>query len=134
MTGDSTIQSRGLDRVEHSLRRRFLIILYREQESRVLELAEGKEIVVGVGQYIIDEPTHTAEAAFVVRDEYQNRGIGRELLSYLTYLAKRSGLHGFTAAVLMDNLPMLHVFEGMGFVIEKHAEHGMYELTMSFRS
>jgi DNA-binding NtrC family response regulator len=52
MTSDSTIQSSGLDRVEHPLRRRFLIILYREQESRVLELAEGKEIVVGRGDEV----------------------------------------------------------------------------------
>jgi two-component system, NtrC family, response regulator AtoC len=51
MTSDSTIQSSGLDR-EHPLRRRFLIILYRERESRVLELAEGKEIVVGRGDEV----------------------------------------------------------------------------------
>jgi len=37
----------------------------------------------------------------------------------LTFLAKRQGLLGFTAEVLMENQPMLHLFEKMGFDIEK---------------
>jgi L-amino acid N-acyltransferase YncA len=77
--------------------------------------------------------THTAEVAFVVRDEYQNRGTGMELLSYLTQLAKKNGLHGLTAEALMDNRKMLQLFEKMGFVTEKRAEAGSYELKMLFR-
>jgi RimJ/RimL family protein N-acetyltransferase len=97
------------------------------------EKEDGKEAVVGMGQYIIDEATHTAEVAFVVRDDHQGKGIGAELLSYLTYLAKKRGLHGFTAAVLMENKSMLHLFESMGFVIEKRLDAGVYELKMSFK-
>jgi GNAT superfamily N-acetyltransferase len=69
----------------------------------------------------------------VVRDDYQNIGIGTELLAYLTYLAKRQGLLGFTAEVLLENRPMLHLFENMGFDIEKRSEEGVYELKMGFR-
>lgn len=50
-----------------------------------------------------------------------------------TYLAKREGLHGFTASVLMDNKPMLQLFEKKGFVVEQTPEAGVYELRMSFR-
>jgi ribosomal protein S18 acetylase RimI-like enzyme len=74
-----------------------------------------------------------AEVAFAVRDDYQNKGIGTELLSYLTYLANRQGLLGFTAEVLMENRPMLHLFEKMGFDIQKRREEGVYELEMMFR-
>jgi RimJ/RimL family protein N-acetyltransferase len=94
---------------------------------------EDKEEVFGMGQYFIDENTHNAEVAFVVRDDYQNQGIGAELLSYLTYLAKRKGLHGFTATVLMDNKPMLMLFEKAGFMIDQMPESGAYELKLSFR-
>jgi GNAT superfamily N-acetyltransferase len=94
---------------------------------------EENPLIVGVGQYGVDEATHTAEVAFAVRDDYQNRGIGFELLSYLTYLAKREGLLGFTAEVLMDNRPMLHVFEKGGFAIHKQAEAGVYDLRMTFQ-
>ena len=57
--------------------------------------------------------------AFAVRDDMQNRGIGTELLSYLILLAKREGLLGFTAEVLAENRPMLHVFEKMFPDLEK---------------
>jgi RimJ/RimL family protein N-acetyltransferase len=94
---------------------------------------EEKEKIAGVGQYGIDEATHTAEVGFAVRDDYQERGIGTELLSYLTYLAKRQGLLGFSAEVLMENRPMLHLFEKMGFDIQKRREEGIYEHKMTFK-
>jgi acyl-CoA hydrolase/RimJ/RimL family protein N-acetyltransferase len=94
---------------------------------------EQQELIVGMAQYIVDEGALTAEVAFVVRDDHQGRGIGQELLNYVTYLARKSGLHGFTAQVLIENRQMLQLFEKMGFIIEKRAEGGMYELAMSFR-
>lgn len=118
----------------HERRQDFIAIDY-TKEMIILAVTEhdGKEAVTGIGQYYIDETTHMAEVAFVVRDDYQGRGIGAELLSYLTFLARKNGLHGFTAEVLIDNKPMVQLFEKMGFIIEKRAEAGVYELKMSFR-
>jgi len=105
------------------------------KEIVILAMLQGedKEALAGVGQYSINPGAHTAEVAFVVKDEYQNMGIGTELLSYLTQLAKRQGLHGFMAEVLAENKPMMHVFEKAGFDIERSVTSGVYELTMSFR-
>lgn len=86
-----------------------------------------------MGQYLIDENSHTAEVAFVVLDAHQGKGIGAELLTYLTYLARRQGLLGFSASVLQENTPMLHLFESMGFEVERRLDAGTYELTMSFK-
>ena len=106
----------------HERLQKFVVIDYtKEMVILVVVQKEDKEEVYGMGQYFIDENRHTAEVAFVVRDDYQNQGIGAELLDYLTYLAKRKGLHGFTATVLMDNKPMLMLFEKAGFVIEQTA-------------
>jgi RimJ/RimL family protein N-acetyltransferase len=93
---------------------------------------EGMEKVIGIGQYGIDPETHTAEVALVVGDEFQNRGIGTELLNYLTLLAKRGGLLGFTAEVLIENRAMMILFERAGFSIEKKRGAGVYELRMLF--
>jgi ribosomal protein S18 acetylase RimI-like enzyme len=92
-----------------------------------------KEEVVGVGQYAMDETNYTAEVGFAVRDDYQNKGIGSELLSYLTLLAKKEGLLGFFAEVLVENRAMLHLFNKMGFDIERRREEGVYELKIMFR-
>ncbi len=93
---------------------------------------DEKEEIVAVGQYDIGQDTHTAEVSFIVRDDYQKKGIGTELVSYLTYIAKKKGLLGFNAVVLMDNKPMLHIFEKMGFDIHMRSEEGVYELKIVF--
>ncbi|MBU7010185.1 MAG: GNAT family N-acetyltransferase, partial [Theionarchaea archaeon] len=112
----------------------FVIIDYTKEMVILAVISKDeKEEVVGMGQYGIDEITHSAEVAFVVRDDYQGKGIGTELLKYLTYLAKKQGLLGFTAEVLTENKPMLHLFEKMGFDIQKRADGGVYELRMTFR-
>jgi RimJ/RimL family protein N-acetyltransferase len=92
---------------------------------------QEKELVIGLGQYIVNETNHTAEMALVVRDNYQNQGVGTELNSYLTYLAKRQGLLGFTAEVLEDNTPALRLLEKMGFR-EESKEAGVYEMKLMF--
>jgi len=68
----------------------FVVIDYTREMEILAVIPKGeKEDLVGIGQYSIQESTHTAEVAFAVRDDAQNQGIGRALLSYLTYLAKR---------------------------------------------
>lgn len=93
---------------------------------------EWKETVVGLGQYSINEKTLMAEVAFIVRDDYQNQGIGEILINYLTFIAKRSGLYGFTAEVLVNNKPMLRLFEKMGFKTERKKVEEVYLLKMLF--
>lgn len=43
------------------------------------------------------------------------------------------GLPGFTAAVISDNEPMLHVFVKLGADIETAIDTGVLELRMTFR-
>jgi GNAT superfamily N-acetyltransferase len=118
----------------HERLQEFVIIDYAKEMSILATVKEAeKELVVAVGWYGKNEITHTAEVALVVRDDHQNQEIGTELLSYLTYLAKREGLLGFTAEVLVENKPMLHLFEKMGFDIQKRSEQGVYEMKMAFR-
>ncbi len=134
---------------ENSLYRRFISVRKDMPHERLQEFVaidfsremvilaviqkEEKEVIVGVGQYGIGQDIHTAEVGFAVKDEHQNKGIGAELLAYLTYLAKKQGLLGFYAEVLAENRPMLHLFEKMGFDIKKRREEGVYELEMMFR-
>jgi len=118
----------------HERLQEFTIIDYSKEMVILAVLNQReKEEIVGLGQYGIDEATHSAEVAVVVKDEYQDKGIGTELLSYLTYLAQKQGLFGFTAEVLAENSPMLHLFEKMGFDIETRKAEGVYELKMAFR-
>ncbi len=94
---------------------------------------EDREMVAGLGQYTVNESTHTAEIALAVRDDYQNAGIGENILFKLTYEAELMGLLGFTAEVPETNQAMLHLFSTMGFYLERHRRDGIYYLKMWFR-
>jgi acyl-CoA hydrolase/RimJ/RimL family protein N-acetyltransferase len=118
----------------HEVLQPLVVIDYTRQMAILAVIADtNKETIIGVGRYYIDESEHMAEVAFAVRDVYQNKGVGAELLKYLTYLAKRQGLLGFTAEVLVENHPMLHLFEKVGFRIERRQAEGVYALKMGFR-
>jgi acyl-CoA hydrolase/RimJ/RimL family protein N-acetyltransferase len=135
---------------DQTLRRRFIslrqdipherlqefVIIDHAREMLILACLkeEESEKIVGMGQYFNNEAIHYAEVAFVIRDDYQGQGIGRELLTYLTYLAKKEGLLGFTAEVLAENRPMLHLFETMGFDIQREVDQGVYEMKLTFRT
>jgi acyl-CoA hydrolase/GNAT superfamily N-acetyltransferase len=113
----------------------FVVIDY-TKEMVVLAVLEreGRETMVGIAQFRGNEGAHTAEVAIVVGDEYQNKGIGTELLTHLTYIAKKQGLLGFSAEVLKGNRAMLHLFEKMGFDIEKKSLPDVcYTLRLGFR-
>ncbi len=120
--------------VPHEVLQKLVVIDYTVEMAILAVVPRGEEEeIVGVGRYYMDDSKHSAEVAFAVKDTYHNNGIGSELLAYLTYLAKRQGLLGFTAEVLSDNQPMMRVFEKGGFDLEKHSYAGLWELKMIFR-
>lgn len=133
---DNSMYRRFISRrkdMPHERLQEFVIIDYSREVAIVASLKQDeKEIILGLGQYAIDPGTHIAEIAFVVRDDYQNKGVGNELLTYLTLLAKKQGLLGFTAEVLVENRPMIHLFEKMGFLMDRQTEEQVYELKMAF--
>jgi len=135
---DQTIYKRFMSirtDMPHERLQEFVVIDYSKEMTILAVKQEGpREVVLGIGQYGINEQNHTAEVALVVRDDYQNKGVGKVLLRYLTQLAKKQGLLGFTAEVFTNNQPMLHLFSEMGFEMEKQqAEAGVYKLKMRFR-
>lgn len=119
----------------HEFLQRLVIVDYSQAMAIVATVEhEGREAIIGVGRYFIDKATHTGDLAFAVRDDYQGQGLGKELLSYIVYVAKRQGLLGFTAEVLAENRPMMEVFklfEKWGYTVEKKLEEGVYYYKMT---
>jgi acyl-CoA hydrolase len=118
----------------HDFLQQFVVIDYTRQMAILAVIRQdGKEEVIGIGRYALLEDEHFADLAFAVRDGYQNKGIGTELFSSLTYLAKKKGLLGFTALVLLENTPMHHLIRKTGFDIEEKLDEGVYDIKMTFR-
>jgi acyl-CoA hydrolase/GNAT superfamily N-acetyltransferase len=94
---------------------------------------EGQEFVVGLAEYYLDEESLGANVAFTVRDEYQNKGVGTELLQYIVYLARREGLHTLTAEVLVENKAMMRVFQKLKLPLEVTTGDEVHELVIRLK-
>ena len=93
--------------------------------------AHGDDIIA-VGSYYLDPKTNLAEVAFVVGDKWQNRGIGTFLLKHLMRIARRNGIRGFTAEVLIENKPMQAVINKANCKIKSKFSGNVYSYEMEF--
>lgn len=90
------------------------------------------EDIVGLCRYDVDPATRLAEIAFVVRDDWQGRGVGTLLLRRMIEIARGRGLAGFRADVLAGNAAMLAVFHKSGIAFKSRLEDGVVQLQGRF--
>ncbi|MCK4292693.1 MAG: GNAT family N-acetyltransferase [Planctomycetes bacterium] len=111
----------------------FVYIDYRSDMAIVGTIPEAHgEDIIAIGRYYLNPRTNLAEVAFIVRDQWQNQGIGTFLLKYLITIAKRNGIAGFTAEVLRDNKAMLAVLAKSGCEIRSRMEDRVYSFELHF--
>ncbi len=89
----------------------------------------SSEQVVAIAQYFLDPKTQAAEVAFVVQDEWQQKGMGTFLLDYITQIAKQRGVKRFYAKVLPNNKPMLAIFHNSGYKVNTEFDGDVYSIT-----
>lgn len=131
-----TIYYRFMSRSKHIPRRElqdFVFIDHRRDVALVgtLPSASGDEILC-VGRYYLDETTNMAEVAFVVRDDWQNKGIGTFLLKTLAAIARRNGIQGFTAEVLRGNRAMQRVFHKCDYSVTSVPAEDVFSFRIEF--
>ncbi len=73
------------------------------------------EEMAGLGQYNLDPATNEAETSFMVRDDWQGKGLGSKLLKTIIAIARKKRIAALTALVLRENPGMLHLFLKEGF-------------------
>jgi len=93
----------------------------------------GGEQIIGVGRYYLNQANNRAELSFLVRDDWQLKGIGTDLMEIMTDIAKKRGISGFDASVLATNHNMLAVFYNSGYKVTTKREDDMYVVTGDFK-
>lgn len=103
-------------RVAHD---RLVRICFGDYDRDLALVAEIKGIagpeIVGVGRLNRVHGTADGEVAVVITDEYQNRGLGAELLRRVVRVAKEEGVHEVSAEMMPDNLAMQVITRQLGF-------------------
>jgi RimJ/RimL family protein N-acetyltransferase len=92
------------------------------------------EEVVAIAQYFLEPRLQTAEVAFIVQDEWQQKGMGTLLLDYITQIAKQHGVKRFYAKVLPTNKPMLTVFHNSGYKVNTEFDGDVYNIMYDLTS
>jgi acyl-CoA hydrolase/GNAT superfamily N-acetyltransferase len=123
----------GVARLPQRRVRDFVYVDYRDEMAIVGTVPEASgEEIIAVGRYYLNPGTNRAEVAFIVRDQWQNRGIGTFLLTYLATIARSQGIAGFTAEVLVDNRAMLAVFRKSGFRLRSQLDGRVHSIELDF--
>jgi RimJ/RimL family protein N-acetyltransferase len=110
-----------LRRLPPALLQRFTHVDY---DRRMVLLAFLGDVVIAMASYDREPNSTSAEIAFAVEEDHQNRGIASLLLHHLVAIARSHGIHSFFADTLPHNRPMLAVFHHAGFHVESSLDHG----------
>lgn len=94
----------------------------------VVPSVSGDE-VVAIGQYFLEPKHGQAEVAFVVQDEWQQKGMGTLLLKFLSDVARKQNVKSFHAKVLPQNKAMLAVFHNSGYNVKTEFDGEVYDIT-----
>jgi RimJ/RimL family protein N-acetyltransferase len=144
--GDKAMLARGLELLsEETRRRRFLAAKPRLTASElrylteidgqahhalVAVLADRLDHVVAVARYVkLPEEPGTADAAIVVGDPWQRRGLGRRMAMMLADAARANGVERFSATMLSDNPAALALMRTLAARLESGGhERGVREV------
>ncbi|HEX9818413.1 MAG TPA: GNAT family N-acetyltransferase [Methylomirabilota bacterium] len=104
---------------------------YRTRLALVAESPDDAEALIAVARYEPAGAPDTAEVAFVVQDDWQDRGLGSVLFGELLRAAAANGIRRFRAWVLADNRRMLDLIARFGRIEQRTLEQGVVELTFA---
>jgi acetyltransferase len=110
-------------RTQHERLTRICFIDYDREMALVAERKNpetGVSEILGVGRMMRVHGTQEAEVATVVSDQWQGRGLGKELLKRLLIVGKDEKLEKLTADILPDNRDIMRICEKLGFSL-KHS-------------
>lgn len=105
---------------------------YESNMALVVCAGDEHEDIVAMARYDVDPSRRLADIGLVVLDGWQEKGIGTTLLGRLTEIARARGLAGLSADVLLDNKPMLHLFQKSGMDVKLDLAGGTYVVTARF--
>ncbi|MBK7218668.1 MAG: bifunctional acetate--CoA ligase family protein/GNAT family N-acetyltransferase [Candidatus Promineofilum sp.] len=113
-------------RTEHERLTRICYVDYDRSIALVAETADpktGEQAIVAAGRLTRLQNPEEAEFAMLVRDDFQRRGVGTQLLSHLLAFGKDEGIKRVVAYMLPENRGMIEISEKLGL---RHVAGGGY--------
>jgi acetyltransferase len=116
-------------RVAHDRLRRICFLDYDREIAIVADHTKpdtGEHEILAIGRLSKLHGQNTAEMALLVRDQYQRRGLGIELLRRLIQIGRDEHLDSIQAYLLRENFEMRGLVEKLGFRVGPPDEDGVH--------
>jgi len=110
LSGGTKVTPEWIDSMTH-------IDYHRHMAFAITTSIDGVEQFVGVGRYVADAATLSADVALVLADAWQGQGLGRRLFATLLEHAQTAGVREAVGVVLATNKAMLRLARSMGFAV-----------------
>jgi acetyltransferase len=95
---------------------------------------QGKQNVpIGAVRMVLTEP-HEAEIAISIRDDFQNMGIGTQLMNLLAEKAKQQGLERLVADIQNENVAIWRVIKKLPYKVQRTPEGNYSRIVISLNS
>ena len=105
-------------RIAHERMIRICFVDYDREIALVADYKDpqtGEREIIAMGHLSRQYGTAEAEFSLLVRDEFQQRGLGTEILRQLVAIGRDQQLHYIRAEVLSQNCGMLRILDKLGF-------------------
>jgi acetyltransferase len=112
-------------RTSHERLTRICFIDYDREMALVAERRNpetGESEILGVGRMTKVHGANDGEVAVIVSDNWQGRGLGKELLSRLLIVGRDEKLARLIADILPDNRDVMRICEKLGFGLKHSLE------------
>lgn len=97
--------------------KRLIDIDYSKEMAIVAELINDPKRVISVARIVPEDET-TAEYAIIISDDWQGKGLGGKLTSYMLEVAAKMGYQKLCATILSHNTAMLEILRKLDFELK----------------
>jgi len=136
---DETVYLRYFQKVKLSQRTthqelsRVCFLDYDREMALLAELRDphtGACRIIAIASLYKLPPKNDGEVAVLISDDYQGRGLGRELVRRLVVIARDEGLSRLVASTIIENTSMYAVFQKLGFQVSIDSEEQLINATL----
>jgi acetyltransferase len=108
------------ERIAHD---RLIRICFNDYDREIALVAIHAQEVVGVARLTKLQSGKEASFALVVKDAFQNQGVGSRLMEQLLAVAHAEKIELLAASLLEENFQMQKLLKRLGFVVRKEGEY-----------
>jgi acetyltransferase len=88
----------------------------------------GKDAIIAVGRYAHDPQEDLTDLAIVVRDDWQNLGLGKSLLMKIIDVGKEHGFRRFVSMMDPGNTVIRQTLSRLGYEVDYSLQNGVFQV------